>query len=228
MPTSNFDSRSAGSWAGFLAGASVGAACMYLIDPRNGSRRRGLIRDKAAHVAATLRAATNHEARQLSGVAAGHRAINIEKTVGIAAPVAAVFDFWTRLETFPFFMTDVLELKPANGGRHYHWKIGGPGRTPIEFGAVLTRFEPNRVLAWKTSEASPVAHAGVIQFEPDGADFTRVHIQFSCNPPEGDAGHAIALLLGDDPKAKIDEDLSRTKTAIETGFPPAVIERQLL
>jgi gas vesicle protein len=42
-------------WTGFLAGAGVGAAVMYLVDPGRGARRRGLIRDKliqATHVTA--------------------------------------------------------------------------------------------------------------------------------------------------------------------------------
>jgi uncharacterized membrane protein len=81
----------------------------------------------------------------------------------------------------------------------------------------VTRFEPNRLLAWKTLEGSAVAHAGVIQFEAASDGGTYVHIQFFYNSPAGAVGHAIDRLLGDDPAARIDEDLARMKTLMEAG-----------
>ena len=60
-----------------------------------------------------------------------------------------------------------------------------------------------------------VRDAGVVQFEPEGASGTRVQIRLSYNPPVGAMGHAIAVLLGDDPRRKMDEDLARMKTLIE-------------
>ena len=162
-----------------------------------------------------LRAATNLETTRLLGVSEGRRTIDIEKTIRIAAPVSRVFDFWTRLATFPHFMRNVLELRPANTEGQYHWRIAGSGRVPVEFDTVITRFEPNRVFAWKTLEGSAVAHAGVIYFEPDEAGGTRVHIQFSCNSPGGAIGRAIASLVGNNPEETMNEDLARMKTAIE-------------
>jgi osmotically-inducible protein OsmY len=38
-------------WTAFVAGASIGAALMYLIDPAAGARRRGLIRGKMSRAA---------------------------------------------------------------------------------------------------------------------------------------------------------------------------------
>jgi uncharacterized membrane protein len=116
-------------------------------------------------------------------------------------------------------MTNVREVRTTNSEGQSHWTIAGPGQTPIEFDAVVTRLEPNSVIAWKTLEGSPVAHAGIVQFEPDD-DGTRVHIRFSYNPPGGAIGHALAALVGNDPKTKMDEDLGRMKTLIETGNPP--------
>jgi uncharacterized membrane protein len=42
----------------------------------------------------------------------------------------------------------------------------------------------------------------------------------SYNPPAGAIGHAIATLLGTDPKSEMDEDLMRVKSYIETGHIP--------
>ena len=85
---------------------------------------------------------------------------------------------------------------------------------------ALTENVPEQLLAWKTVEGSSIAHAGVVYFEPDQFGGTRLHIRFSYHPPGGVIGHALATLLGDDPKTKMDADLARMKTLIETGNPP--------
>jgi uncharacterized membrane protein len=42
----------------------------------------------------------------------------------------------------------------------------------------------------------------------------------SYSPPAGALGHAFALLLGSDPKSKMDDDLGRMKQFIERGNMP--------
>jgi BON domain len=49
MTSWDYEENTGRLWTGFLAGAGVGAAFMYLIDPGRGARRRGLIRDKLIH-----------------------------------------------------------------------------------------------------------------------------------------------------------------------------------
>jgi uncharacterized membrane protein len=173
-----------------------------------------------AGTALVLRAATNLEARRLVGVGAGRRAVDLQKTITIGAPVSTVFDFWSNFENFPRFMTHVREVSASAIEGQSHWTVAGPAGIPVEFDAVVTEFVPNQVIAWKTLEGAPVAHAGIIHFEPDSVHGTRVHIRFSYNPPAGALGHAVAALLGEDPKAMMDDDLARMKTLIETGNPP--------
>lgn len=173
-----------------------------------------------AGTALVLRAATNLETKRLFGAGAGRRAVDLQKTINISAPVSTVFDFWNNFENFPRFMTHVREVRGTNVEGQSHWTVAGPAGVPIEFDAVITRFEPNTVIAWKTVEGAPVAHAGIVHFEPDGMQGTRVHIRFSYNPPAGAIGHAVAALLGDDPKSMMDDDLARMKTLVETGNPP--------
>ena len=170
--------------------------------------------------ALVLRAATNLETKRLVGIGAGRRAVDIQKSINISAPVSTVFDFWSNFENFPRFMTHVREVRATNVEGQSHWTVAGPAGLPIEFDAVITRFEPNNVIAWKTVEGAPVAHAGIVHFEPDGLHGTRVHIKFSYNPPAGAIGHAVASLLGEDPKSMMDDDLARMKTLVETGNPP--------
>ena len=168
-----------------------------------------------AGTALVLRAATNLEAKRITGVGAGRRAVDLQKTIHVNAPVSTVFDFWANFDNFPHFMTHVREVRQTSIEGQSHWTVAGLANVPIEFDAVITRFAANQLIAWKTVEGAPVAHAGVVRFEPDGQG-TRVHIRFSYNPPAG----AIASLLGEDPKSMMDDDLARMKTLIETGNPP--------
>lgn len=63
-------------------------------------------------------------------------------------------------------------------------------------------------------------HAGVVRFEPDAGGATRVSVRLSYNPPGGALGHGVAALFGSDPKRRMDEDLLRMKSFIETGVRP--------
>jgi uncharacterized membrane protein len=65
-----------------------------------------------------------------------------------------------------------------------------------------------------------VQHAGVVRLEPVAGDRTRVEVTLSYNPVAGAAGHAVASILGADPKTRLDEDLLRMKTLLEKGRPP--------
>jgi uncharacterized membrane protein len=166
------------------------------------------------------RALTNMETGRLVGVGAGRRAVEFQKTIYIDAPVDVVFAFWRNIEDFPRFMTNVREVRRTNVEGQSHWTISGPGGIPIEFDAVVTQFIPNQVLAWKTVEGATVGHAGIVRFEPAGERGTRLQIRMSYNPPAGVIGHSVAWLAGATAKTKMDEDLVRMKTLVETGRRP--------
>ena len=161
------------------------------------------------------RALTNLELGRLVGVGAGRWAVTVQKTITIAAPIEEVFDFWSRYENFPRFMAHVREVRRGDDGRA-RWTVAGPAGVPVEWQTEETRREAPVLLAWKTIEGSPVAHAGVVHFDsvPGG---TRVHVQMHYNPPVGAVGHALASLLGADPRRALDEDLVRFKSLLEDG-----------
>ncbi|HWQ32087.1 MAG TPA: SRPBCC family protein [Blastocatellia bacterium] len=166
-----------------------------------------------------LRGISNIELKRLSGFGGGRRAIDVCKTININAPVARVFEFWTNYENFPHFMHYVREVRDLGNGRS-HWIVSGPAGVPVEWNAVVTDFQPGRVMAWKSEDNSIIQHAGIIRFEASGDNRTRVSIRLSYNPPAGAFGHALARIFGADPKHEMDEDLIRLKTVIETGHAP--------
>jgi uncharacterized membrane protein len=174
----------------------------------------------AAGMGLVARAAMNLEMRRLTGIGARRRAVDVQKTITIEAPVEDVFAFWTAYENFPRFMSRVLDVRPSGRDRQSHWTVAGPAGIPIEFDAEVSAFRPDEAFGWRTLDGSLVAHAGLVQFEPAGEGRTRVHIRMSYNPPGGWLGHGVAAAFGVDPKSSLDADLVRMKTLLETGRIP--------
>jgi uncharacterized membrane protein len=169
----------------------------------------------ATGVGLIARAATNLETRRLIGIGARRRAVDLQKTITINAPVEDVFKFWTAYENFPRFMSRVLDVRPSSRERQSHWKVAGPAGVPVEFDAEVSSFVPNKAFGWRTREGAPVAHAGLVRFDSTDNGRTRVRIRMSYNPPGGWWGHGVAAAFGVDPKTSLDADLVRMKTLLE-------------
>jgi uncharacterized membrane protein len=173
----------------------------------------------AAGVGLLARAATNLETRRLTGIGARRRAVDVQKTITIDAPVEHVFEFWSTYQNFPRFMSHVLEVRPGTRPSQSHWTVAGPGGIPVEFDSEVSALVPNEMLAWRTIEGSSVAHSGMVRFEPTRDGRTRANVRMSYNPPGGWLGHGVAAVFGVDPKRSLDADLARVKTLLETGRP---------
>jgi uncharacterized membrane protein len=168
----------------------------------------------------TSRAVTNKDLGRLAGVSGGRRGFDFQKTINLAAPIDRVFQMWTNYANFPQFMNRVRHVEDLGQGRS-RWVVAGPMGTDVQWNAIVTQNIPNEVFAWKTEPGSPVAHAGIIRFQPNEEGGTRVDIRLSYNPPAGAVGHFVASLVGADPKSQMDEDLLRMKSFIETGNVPS-------
>ncbi|HYO13735.1 MAG TPA: SRPBCC family protein [Thermoanaerobaculia bacterium] len=158
---------------------------------------------------------TNRRSRSAGDTGTDSQAVDLHKTIYVDAPVHEVFELWANFETFPRFMSNVLEVRDLGEGRS-HWVVRGPAGSRLEWDAEVTRFEPNRVLAWQTEPGAVVESSGLVHFEREG-DSTRVQVHMSYHPPAGVLGHGIASLLGSDPEKLMDEDLVRFKSLAEDG-----------
>jgi uncharacterized membrane protein len=198
-----------------LVGCAGGTLALY------GAARRDVLGAAlaVAGIGIALRGWTNLDTAKLTGIGAGRRAIDVQKTIEINAPVEQVFAFWCQFENFPRFMSHVREVQATRIDGQTHWVVDGPAGAPIQFDAVVTEFCPNEVIAWRTEGPAAVRHAGIVRFEATANGTTRVSIRMSYNPPGGAAGHAAASLLGADLKSRLDDDLLRMKSFIDTGKP---------
>jgi uncharacterized membrane protein len=202
--------------ARFLVGTAGSVLAVY------GARRRGAMGSAIGASGLTLlaRAVANMELKRLFGMGAGRRAVNVQKTIPIQAPIERVFELWADYKSFPRFMSHVRSVRDLGDGRS-HWTLSGPGGATVEWDAVLTAFTPNQLLAWRTEPGSTIQHGGIVRFQPNPDGGTTVDIKLSYNPAAGALGHMVATLLGADPKAQLDDDLLRMKSYIETGKIPS-------
>lgn len=162
------------------------------------------------------RAITNLPMKRLTGVTAGRRAVDVEAAITVAAPPENVWALVSEYEWFPSFMPDVREVRRTNGERTTHWVLSGPTGTAIGFDAEETKREEGRESAWRTCDGQLIAHSGSLRLDPE-REGTRIQVRLTYNPIAGAAGHAVATLLGANPRRKLIQDLRRLKTAIETS-----------
>ena len=203
-----------------VTGGAVAAMCLRDEDARSPLRAAmGL-----AGAALAVRSATNLPFQRLVGVGATGRPVTMRKSVVIAAPIDEVFTWLVAWEHWPRWMSHVREVRSlgASGtvGERTHWVVDAPAGATVEWDAETTRFVPPSLVAWRTVEGSSVAHAGTIQLRRTDAATTRLDLTLRYVPVAGVAGHAIAALLRRDPRRRLEDDLVRLKTTIETGRPP--------
>jgi uncharacterized membrane protein len=216
--------RARGTWPPVLQAGATGAGGLLLAYGL--LLKRGLLGALlgGGGAALALRGTVNKPVPTLLGVGANKRGVTVNKTITVRAPIHVVFDLWSRLDNFPMFMQHVREVDIEIGGRKTRWIVDGPAGTQVDFEAETIEFEPDRVIAWRTLPNQSVEHEGCVRFqEVDGA--TRVHVEMTYRPPGGVVGHAIAHILGWDPKARMDDDLVRMKALLEDGKTRAHDER---
>jgi uncharacterized membrane protein len=168
----------------------------------------------AAGGALLLRGAVN---RSLPHLVSPRAEVMVQKTVVVHAPIHKVFDLWSQFENFPRFMRHVRDIDIQAGGKKSRWTVDGPAHTTVSFEAETIELEPDRVLAWRTLPSQQIDHEGRVRFEKIDDATTRVTVRMTYRPPGGVVGHAIAHILGWDPKSRIDDDLVRMKGLLEDG-----------
>jgi uncharacterized membrane protein len=162
------------------------------------------------------RAASNIPPRRLVGLGAGRPAVDTEKTIVVRAPLDEVWELWSDFEKFPRFMAHLREVRKLDEGRS-HWVAAGPAGIPVEWDAVVTDWVPRQFIGWTSVEGSAVETTGQVRFRALSDSETQIDVKMAYSPPAGAAGHAVASLLGSDPKSAMDEDLVRLKSLLEEG-----------
>jgi uncharacterized membrane protein len=198
----------------------LGAAALIYGLGRGGLRGLGLATLGSAALAAGISRVTTRRLLGLPvspGLESGE--IEVRKSIRIDAPIDEVFDFWAHYENFPLFMSHLKEVVQTDIGRS-RWTVTGPAGSSVTWNAITTDFRANETIAWESEAGSAVRTRGRVRFAPEPDGTTRIDVTMIYAPPAGMLGHAVAGLLGFDPKSQMDDDLNRLKTALETGLLP--------
>ena len=142
----------------------------------------------------------------------GNFGVKVERELSIEEPAEKLYRFWRDFRNLPTIMPNVESVTVQSDTRS-HWVVTGPMGATVEWDATIINDKPNELIAWRT-EGARVESAGSVRFEPrpDGSTLVRVSLQY--DPPGGELTHMISALFGEDPGARIDEDLARLKEAM--------------
>jgi len=211
LEAANLGSQGPGGGIERLARVAGGALVAY------GLLRRGATGGLLRRLGLGLVSVTG--VKQAAGVARAvggerRRTVDIQKTLHVDVPVERVFAFLSSYDNFPLFMSNVREVRNA-GAQRSRWVVSGPGGVPVEWTAMLTEREENRLLAWRSEPGAVLENAGVIRLARDGGG-TRIDFRFCYSPPVGPARRAAGEFFGADPRTRVNEDLARLKTLLES------------
>ncbi len=143
--------------------------------------------------------------------------LRLRRRITVCAPIDEVFEFWSRVENYPKFMSYIEKVEMNEQG-NIVWDAKGPGRFPLRWETELNQSAPNYIQSWQSVSGSIIQTEGWVKLEAAPGDTTRVEVDMNFSPPAGVFGYAVANLLGFDPKKKIDQDLQVMKTLIERSF----------
>lgn len=142
--------------------------------------------------------------------------LHIQKTIYVSATPSDLYQFWSNPENYPKVFAHVNQVEREKDGL-FRWQVSGPAGIPLSWTGRITRQVPEKTIEWWSTPESTIENHGIVHFEAQKDGRTRVQIDMSYNPPAGLLGHAVAALLGLDPKNAMDQDLVRLKSLFERG-----------
>lgn len=133
-------------------------------------------------------------------------------------PAAELYAFWRHFENLPRIMSHLRSVERSND-RVSHWVANTiPGGPNVEWNAEITDDVPNESIGWRSLKGMEVDSAGSVKIVPSSDDQqTTILVTLNYTPPAGDS----ASLFGEDAVHKIQHDLKRFKTAMESQSPAA-------
>ncbi len=104
----------------------------------------------------------------------------VTQSIEVHAPLAAVYQAWTRFKAFPHFMRGEDVVARLDESRMV-WPIRiGFETVPLE--AEMVMQIPNEIIAWRSAVGHRYPNSGEVQFEAVNQLLTRIHIQFDLSP----------------------------------------------
>lgn len=161
-------------------------------------------------------AATPAMLRWVRRTGATRRAVDMRMTVVVERPVGEVFEFCRDFENFPEVINGFLRVTDHQDGRS-HWQVRSPRGDIIEWDAVVTKYVPNSVIAWKNQAGSAVEASGLMRFTPLSSTETRVDIALTYLPKHTGLAEAFSALLSSSNTKKLRADIADAPKTIKSA-----------
>ena len=157
-------------------------------------------------------------------VVAGHKSRKVSRSVTVRKPAHALYGFCRDVENLARVIRHPVKIT-VRSAIEFHWSVSAPsGEHPVEWDALIINDEPDRLIAWRSSDASEIAHAGTVRFDPaPGDEGTEVTVTLDYVIPGGKAGAMLAKLSGDETGQQVADTLRRFKALMEAGEMPTTI-----
>jgi uncharacterized protein YndB with AHSA1/START domain len=135
-----------------------------------------------------------------------------ERSIEIDAPVERVFDVFSDFESFPRWMQNLAEVRPL-GQQHTYWVVDLPYGGSAEWEAVLTAFEPDHRVAWRSVRGDVrTEYEAIFEQTRSGSTLLRVLLGYD---PELSTEEVLRGAFGDHPGRQLEEDLEHFAYVVE-------------
>lgn len=197
--------------ARLLVSAAGGGLAFY------GAKRRGRIGAALGSVGLGLlvRGLTDFTLRRIAGVAPEEPQREVSRAIHVDAAPGTVFGLFVDYDQFPQLFARVREVADLGEGRT-RWTVESEAEGRAEWDAVLTRFETERELAWRTAGDPDRGQRLQALFTPDAEGGTRLELRLARERRTPDSGAPAPSLFGADVERQIEDALVRAKRQAES------------
>jgi uncharacterized membrane protein len=146
--------------------------------------------------------------RQLLRVGAARRRVHLRTSFQIDRPVRDVFSFCRDFENFPRVVHSLHSIVDYQDGRS-RWEVRSPNGEILAWDAVVTKYVPNVVIAWRSIPGAVVDCNGLIRFSPTPRGGTRLQIAVDYDPRHTGLSDAVRALFDASGTEQLERDLAR-------------------
>lgn len=198
-----------------LAGALVGY----------GMRRRGVFGLAAGAAGAGLLASivAPRLAPHITRATGAYRPVDVERSFVVHRHVADVFAFFRNFEHFPLLGGVLHGVDDFDDGRS-RWRIRGRQGAIVEWDVIVTKYVPQRVIAWESIGNGPVESAGTVRFRALGEAETQVDVNVHYLPRTELAAQALRPLISR-PERRVRAAIGRVEAAMSRAEQPGFYDR---
>jgi len=154
-------------------------------------------------------------------VVPGNQGVKITRACTIMRPAAELYQFWRHLENLPRVIKHPATITRVSEVES-RWTVSAPpGDREVSWTSLIINDEPDRLIAWRSTEDAEIPNAGSVRFEiAPGNQGTEVTVSLEYNPPGGKLGAWLAKLSGEEAGQQVADALRRFKALMETGEIP--------